>query len=184
MKNILISTEILVIFLIIFFLTPDLKSQSNFSAGAYVGGGYISGNSPDVGSLNTSVFIETRSFVLDDVNARLSFIYSRDINYYLGSRNDYYPFIKGISLKGITEQSLAYSLFLEEGIGLLYINDRTFSDTNSDDFGTVFSLASGFDFRRLSRKGSKLGLGIEYGITFNNTLANYLSVFVQVQFYF
>ena len=173
-----------VFFLLIFLLSPNIKSQSDFSIGAYIGGGYISGNSPSQSSLNTSLFIQMKPFFSDALFLRFSFLYNRDIDYYLGTVSGYYPFIKGVTLKGIAVQDLANNLFFEEGFGLLYINDRMFSNTSVNDFGTVFSLTGGTDLSKYTNLNTKLGLGLEYGLTFNNTLAHYLSVHLQVQYDF
>ncbi len=165
-------------------VSPEIKSQSDFSIGANVGSGYISGNSPKQTSLNTSIFLQMKTFLSNVFYTRLSFFYNRDIDYYLGTRSGYFPFIKGVSLKGISNQDLANNFFLEEGFGFLYINDRTFSDTNSDDLGVVFSLTTGTDLRKYTNLKMKLGVGIEYGLTFNSTLASYLSVHLQGEYYF
>jgi hypothetical protein len=184
MKFSTLSLKISFLFFFLILLTPEIKSQSDFSIGARIGSGYISGNSPDETSLNSCVFLQMKTVFSDIFFARLSFFYNRDIDYFLRTRKDYYPFIKGVTLKGITSQGMANNMFLEEGIGLLYINDRTFSDVNSDDYGVVFSLTGGYDFRNSLPTGFKFGLGVEYGITFNKTLANYLSIYVQGQYYF
>jgi hypothetical protein len=181
-STLFISLQFVLAFVIL--IPPPIKSQSDFSIGAYAGTGYISGNSPNQTSLNTSVFIQMKTIFREIFSTRLSFFYDRDIDYYLGNSKNYYPFIKGLSLKGITNQDLANSLFVEEGFGLLYINDRVFSGKSSDDFGTVFSLTGGTDLRGYTNLNVKLGLGIEYGLTFNNTLADYLSIHLQGEFMF
>ena len=173
------------IFLLLVFLTaPNIKSQSDFSIGAYIGGGYISGNSPNQTSLNTSVFLQMKTILSDVIFLRFSFFYDRDIDYYLGTRSGYFPFIKGVTVKGIAVQDLANNLFFEEGFGLLYINDRMFSNNNVNDFGTVFSLTGGTDLNKYTNLNVKLGVGLEYGLTFNNTLADYLSIHLQGQYFF
>ncbi len=172
--------------LLIFFIliSPNLRSQSDFSIGAYIGGGYISGNSPNQTSLNTSVFLQMKTFISDAFSLRFSFFYHRDLDYYLGTRSGYYPFIKGASIKGIVVQDLSGNLFFEEGFGFLYINDRVFSNSSVNDFGTVFSLTGGTDLSKYTNINVKLGLGFEYGLTFNNTLADYLSIHIQGEYSF
>jgi hypothetical protein len=172
------------IFTIIMLISPSIKSQSDFSAGAYIGSGYISGNSPNQTSLNTSVFLQMKTIFSDAFFLRFSFIYNRDLNYYFGTRSGYYPFIKGVTIKGIAVQDLADNLFFEEGFGFLYLNDRVFSNTSVNDFGTVFSLTGGTDLSRYTNIKVRLGLGFEYGLTFNNTLADYLSIHIQGEYFF
>ena len=184
MKISILSLKACILFGLLIILSPETRSQSDFSIGTYIGGGFISGNSPGQTSLNTSIFLQMKTFLSDAILVRFSFFYHRNIDYYLGTIRGYYPFIKGLTFKGIFNQDLANNFFLEEGFGLLYINDRTFSDTNSDDFGTVFSFAGGTDLRKYTNLKIKLGIGIEYGLTFNNTLAHYLSIHLQGEYYF
>ena len=82
----------------------------------------------------------------------------------------------GFNFKGITTQYFDGKIFLEEGVGLLALNDRTFIDTNVWDYGVVLSLSAGFDIRNFDLKGFRIGAGVEYGITFFNTLPQYSSV--------
>ncbi len=187
MKYIKISAlplKIALLFLIIILISPNVKSQSDFSIGAYIGSGYISGNSPNQTSLNTSVFLQMKTIFSNAFFLRFSFFYNRDLDYYFGTRSSYYPFIKGATIKGIVLQDLSNNLFFEEGFGLLYLNDRVFSNTSVNDFGTVFSLTGGTDLSKYTNIKIRLGLGLEYGLTFNNTLADYLSVHIQGEYFF
>lgn len=179
-----LSLKIGLVFLILILAGPKARGQSDFSIGAYIGSGYISGNSPNQTSLNTSVFLQMKTIFSDAFFLRFSFFYDRDLDYYLGTRSGYYPFIKGVTVKGIIVQDLADNLFFEEGFGFLYINDRIFSNTVANDFGTVFSLAGGTDLSKYTNINVKLGLGFEYGLTFNNTLADYLSIHIQGEYSF
>ena len=96
----------------------------------------------------------------------------------------YYPFIKSFSFKGFIRQNFSYPFFLEEGAGLIYLNDRTYSDVNLWEVGAGFSVLFGYDFRSAGTKGLSLGLGIDYGVTFTQTTANYFLVYLQTQYYF
>ena len=86
-------------------------------------------------------------------------------------------------MKGITSQSIEPNFFIEEGLGLIALNDRTISETDEWDYGANFSLAAGFDLRNFDTQGFRVGLGTEYGLTFNNTLASYFSLYLQAQYF-
>ena len=75
-------------------------------------------------------------------------------------------------------------MFLEEGVGLLALNDRTFSDTDVWSYGVVLSLSGGWDLRGFNLSGFKLGAGVEFGITFNNTLARYSAFYLYFNYTF
>ena len=181
MKPELYIVRAAILFLLLFSLQSSTNAQFRLSAGGFVGGGFIKGNSPSVGSFTASFFVETNTILFTEVTPRLSFVVARDFNSIIPNvRKPYFPFIHGISFKGITSQYFENHIFLEEGFGLLALNDRTFSDTDSWSYGVVLSINGGFDLRGFELSGFKIGAGIEYGITFNNTLAQYSSL----HFYF
>ncbi len=183
MKN---NFKLIRLFLIIIFiltLSSKLFSQS-IGVGAYLGGGVASGNSTNIGSFNSSLYVDIFTPFSDYIVPRISVIYTRDFNSLLpGNKSDYYPFLKSFSLKATTWQSLSNSMFLEEGVGPIMINDRTFSTTDVWTYGVVFSISAGFDLR-VENKGFKVGLGTEYANTFNKTLAKYFSLNLQGEFFF
>jgi hypothetical protein len=159
--------------------------QGNFSFGAYLGGGSISGTSLPQGSFTSSIFLETSSFLLETINLRFNFIYAEDFNILLpGSRNNYYPFLKAFSVRGVASQPYGKNYFAEETIGFIIIDDRTFAGVNELNYGTVFSLGTGIDFRALNLKGFKVGVGLEYAITFGKSFAKYFSLHLQSQYFF
>ncbi len=172
--------ELLVVAL---FFSSSLFSQTDISIGGSLGGGSFSGNSVSVGGFTTSIFIEANLPLFEEVFPRLSFTYTKDFNALLPNTNQpYNPFIMGFNLKGVTTQYFDNKMFLEEGVGVLVLNDRTFSDTDSWEYGAVLSLVTGFDLRNYDLKGFKIGAGVEYGITFTGTLPQYFSLFLQFQY--
>lgn len=177
------KTKTFLIIVLFFLLSLISIAQVRVNVGGFLGGGTIKGESPSIGSFAASVFIETNSVLFYEVSPRLCFIYARDFNAIIpNTKKPYYPFIQGFSLKGITTQYFDNNIFLEEGFGFLVLNDRTFSDTNTWDYGIVLALSGGWDLRGFNLSGFKLGAGIEYGITFNNTLAQYSSFHVYLNY--
>lgn len=177
------NIKILTIVLLTFVLSPASLAQVEFSIGGYAGGGSIQGNSPSEGSFGTSVFLEANLPLFEEVFPRLSFIYARDFSALIpDSRQGYFPFVQGFSFKGVTSQYFDSKIFLEEAVGLLMLNDRTFIDTDSWEYGIVLSFVGGFDLRNFNLKGFKLGAGVEYGLTFTGTLPQYFNLFLQFQF--
>jgi hypothetical protein len=184
MKKVLLTIKIL--FLIILFLpVTNLSSQAKLSVGFYIGGGIINSNSPDLGSFTSSIFIEGAPLCSEYFNTRLSFIYAGDFDIIIpGSRQNYFPFIKGFSVKGILSQVINEPYYLEEGAGILIINNRTFSSLSEWNYGITFSLLAGINLRRLNASGVKLGVGTEFGLTFNESLPRFFSLHLQFQYLF
>jgi hypothetical protein len=168
------SSILAVVFIALHF---DASAQFRFSVGGTVGGGFIKGNSPRIGSVNTSVFIETNTVLFEEVFPRLEYIFAKDYNAFVPNvTKPYLSWIQGIAFKGVTTQYFDGKYFLEEGVGLLALNDRSFSDTNTWGFGVVVSINGGFDLRGFNLDGFELGVGAEYGLTFTNSLPQYSSI--------
>jgi len=171
------------ILLAIIFIACQISANAQFriTVGGTVGGGYVKGNSPDVGAVTTSVFIETNTVLFEEVFPRFEYIFAKDFNAIVPNvTKPYLPWMQGFAFKGVTTQYFDSKYFLEEAVGLLALNDRTFSDTNTWGFGAVISFHGGYDLRGFNLDGFELGVGVEYGLTFTNTLPQYLTF----QFFF
>jgi len=174
MKSFYVPIKVL---LFIFFLSSLSLAQLRVGFGGYIGGGTIKGESPSITAFTASVYIETNFAMFLEVTPRLSFIYAKDFDAIIPNvEKPYFPFVQGFSFKGIAAQYLEKGIFIEEGVGFLALNDRIFSDTDVWDYGVVLSLSAGWDLRDFKLSGFKVGAGIEYGITFNNTLVQYSSL--------
>ncbi len=122
-------------------LQSSAIAQFRVSVGGTLGGGYIKGNSPRVGSVTTSLFIETNTVLFEEVYPRLGYIFAKDFNAIVPNvTKPYFPWVQGITFKGVTTQYFDGRYFLEEAIGFLALNDRTFSDTNTWGLGIVISI--------------------------------------------
>ena len=184
MKSFLIPIRCIIILLFL-VLSATNYSQVKYSVGGFAGGGFVKGNSPSVGSFTSSLFLELNTPLFMEVIPRLSFVLAKDFNAIIPNiKKPYFPFVKGISFKGITTQYFKNNIFLEEGVGLLALNDRTFSDSDSWSYGIVLSINGGFDLRGFELSGFKIGAGAEYGITFINTLPSYSSIHLFLHYTF
>jgi hypothetical protein len=175
--------------LFIFFLFITKISSAQIESPAIGGSlhlGSINGNSPSVSSIGGTLFFDFCPWFEHDVSFRVSFTYSQMVEKFLPENRTsrYYPFIKTFSLKGFIRQDFSFPFYIEEGAGLIYLNDRTFSDVNVWETGIGFNALVGYDFRKINTNGFSVGLGIDYGITFTHTTANYFLVFLQTQCYF
>jgi hypothetical protein len=156
------------------------------SIGVSIHTGDIRGNSTAVSSTGASFFVDFFPWFENDVSFRASFTYSQMIEKFLPEERTgrYYPFIKTFSLKGFIRQDFSFPFYLEEGAGIITLNDRTFSDVNLWEIGAGFNLLCGYDFRKSGTIGFSAGLGIDYGVAFTKTTASYFLIYLQSQFYF
>jgi len=166
-------------------LLPLKTSVAQTGIGAFAGGGYISGDSPDIGSFTSSLFFDLDIGMSSYFYPRFSFIYAGEFGNLLpDAKKDYFPVIKGFSVKGIITQDNEDKFFFEEGFGFVYLNDRTFSFTDSWNLGVAFSLTAGIDLTDFYRRGFRIGLGTEYAFAFGGTFPKYFSLHLQGKYVF
>ncbi len=163
----------------------NANAQIRVSIGGTVGGGFLESNSPSVGTVTASLFIETNTALFAEVFPRLGLVFAKDFNAIIPNvEKPYFPYVRGITFKGVTTQYFDGRYFLEEGVGFLALNDRTFSDRDNWNYGVVLALNGGFDLRGFNLDGFKLGGGAEYGLTFTNSLPQYSSIHAFIQYNF
>lgn len=162
--------------LIIFLLSFPVYSQT-FSVGANIGGGIIGSNSPNQTSAFGAIYIDSYHF--DNLfTSRLKFIYGSDINSLLPESQSvrYYPFIKAFSYETVFIQQFAPRFFIEESLGILFINDRTFPDINEWGYGVNGGLAAGFMLNE-TPFGWRIGIGLEFGFATHSSNVRYFSIY-------
>jgi hypothetical protein len=176
-------------FFIILLFACSAKTEAQitaFSAGGSLGIGGLKGNSPSQTSLCGDLFLDFYPSFIDFISIRLKFNYSRKVEYFLPENrtNKYYPFVKSFSANVFLEQYVDSKVFVEEGIGFLVLNDHTFSDVNTWNYGMVFNALAGWDLRKFEDTGFRIGFGTEYGLTFTNANASFYSFHIQGQYFF
>ncbi|RPI70231.1 MAG: hypothetical protein EHM47_12480 [Ignavibacteriales bacterium] len=177
--------KILIVLVFIISLQSISNAQSEINIGINAGGGFISANSPNEGVFTSGIFIGGYLSPGDYISTRLGFIYAADFNSIIPeSSREYYPSVKGFYLKGIYSSFITGNFYTEQGLGLLALHDKIYSDRNNWDFGIVISLLAGIDFREYTLNGFRIGLGLEYGLTFLNYSIQYYSTFFQLQYVF
>ncbi len=174
------------IFLLLSLISSStIFAQIGVSAGTFIGASSFNSNSPSVGGLAVGFFIETDTPLFEEVFPRVGLVFMKDINAVLpNNRKSYYPSMFGLNFKGVTSQYFDSKIFLEEGVGLLTLNDKTFIDKNSWEFGLALSFLAGLDMRDFNLRGLKTGASVEYGLTFTGSLPSYLNFIIQFHYTF
>jgi len=154
-----------IIFISIF--STSAFAQLNLNIGGGVGLGTISGNLPSQTSFGSKIFIEAEPFVEPFNSLQLSFVFAQKLEKILPQNriNRYYPFVKSFSLTANGKQLLSENFFVGEGFGFLLLNDRTYSDVNTWNYGLAINLFVGV------KVNTKIDLtfNLDYGLTLNNT---------------
>ncbi len=178
----------LLITIIFVFLSLSSSVFAQFSKsaiGANIGGGTISGQSPDIGSLSSGIFIQASPWFMEEYALRFGFHYSRKLEYFLpGNERSFFPFVQAFSLKLVLTQYSGEGKFFEESVGIIHLNDRTFSDVDTWSTGAIFNAQFGFDLRDDLKKGFTIGPNLEYAFTFSNVSASMFSINLQSFYYF
>jgi len=181
------ASKLFVLTFLFFFISSKSFSQVDISTlGAETGMGVFNGNSPQVFSYNVSLFSDILVNFSSPSLLRVKLFYSGDFNSIVPQNRQhlYSSNIRGGSLQLLLEQSLYKQLYLQEGFGPLFVNDRTFSDVNTWNYGAVFSISCGIKFFNSDAKGFSLSINAELGNTFTSTTPQYLNVCLQPKFSF
>ncbi len=185
MKNKNIISKIIAFIILLLFVSPNLIAQNKIGLGVNLGGGSMGGNFVSQGAFTSSIFVEANPGFGKNFITRFSFLYISDVNVlFTPGYGRYNSFIKGFSLKGIATQNLSGNFYFDEGLGPIILNDRTFQTTNVWDVGAAFSVVGGIDLRNENENGFKVGLGVEYGLTFTNTTVRYISLHLHAEYVF
>ncbi len=179
---IMLKLKLSAFILFIFLMSGVVYSQSSaIEIGVGAGIGSIKGNSPSVTSLSGNIVLGYNPEFLNAVTFRTSFLIARKVEYFLPEdrRGRYYPFVKAFSLSGFIYQPLTAKFRLEEGLGFVIVNDRTFSDTDDWDFGLTASILIRYKIIHSGKNNFSIALGTEFGNTFTNSAASYFVFFLQ-----
>lgn len=182
MKNKLFQSLLLILGL----SSISLAQIQYASFGTNIGIGEIHGNSLPVTSAGINIYIDAIPWFSDGAfSIRTGFFYAQKVEKFLPENRAgrFYPFIKSYWLKGMLRQLLSPTVYMEEGAGVILLNDRTYSDSNSWQIGTSFNALAGLDLRKINEGGITVGLGIDYGITFTGTTSGYYLIYGQIQYF-
>jgi len=170
--------RILFIIFLLFSTFCTLAQNNDNSIGAGLGIGSFTGDFPAQTVFGAKLFYETRSPVSIFNKLQFHTTLAQKIEKFLPDsfNSNHYSYFINLGLSGIFEQPLNQAITIREGIGLIYLNDRSFDDINTWNIGTLLSL--GF-LTNLNREFI-ITLNIDYGITFNNTNSRYFLLLVGI----
>lgn len=160
-------------------------SQTRFSVGSRIGYSSFSSSSPSINGFIFSLYAQTDQSLFEEVYPRLSLSLMKEINSILPSdKTPYYPQLISISFSGVTAQYFDSRIYLEESVGVIVVNDKSFIDRNSWEYGVLLSFLAGLDMRNFNLQGWQTGIGAEHGLTFSGLLPSYLNFYLQFQYNF
>jgi hypothetical protein len=166
-------SKIKIVSLIIFFcFISQLFSQAekiNFGGG--IGFGSLMGSFPSQTTLGTKLFFEVPISIKPIDKIQIHYSFAQKLEKFLpgNQRIDYFSYMHSIGFSGIFVQPLNENINVEEGIGFIYLNDRSFNDINIWNLGLLFNFAGVLPISQ----NSELTLNFDYGLTFTNTNVSY-----------
>lgn len=161
------------LFLIMINLFVLNAQNEKFSIGAGLGIGTFQGNFPSQTTFNTKVLFETHSPISLFDKLNFNFTFGQKIEKFLPESYSYehYSYFTSFGISGTFTQYISHNLFVDEGIGLIYFNDRSFSDIDKWNIGMLLNLSGG----TIISKNIALSLSMDYGLTFTNTNSSYIA---------
>lgn len=172
---------ILILFIVI-LNNISLGQNSKLNFGAAFGLGNIRGNLPSQTAFGIKFSLDYQPFFEPFQSIQFSYTYAQKLERILPEdrTKKYYPFITSFSILGQFKQYINKAVFINEGLGLLLLHDKTFADYNNWNFGIIVNFLAGVELN----KNIDLVLQMDYGLTVNNTNASYLLFLVGAKFNF
>ena len=149
----------LYITLLFFFTTSTFAQLNNISIGGGIGLGSLMGNFPSQTTLGGKLFVTTNQTLKPFDKFQLHITYAQKVEKFLpgNSRIQYFPYITSFGLLGFFEQKLNEQIFVEEGMGLILLNDRSFDDIDTWNYGIAFNLFIGTKlYKNVNKDGIRL----------------------------
>lgn len=167
-----------IFFLLIAFKTANAQFDS-LRIGGGIGFGSLLGDFPSQSTLGAKIFLETDNAFSPFDKLQFHFAYAQKIEKFLPGdyKIQYYSYMYSIGLTGLFTQKFNKFISVDEGIGLLLLNDRSFDDIDVWNYGVSLNVLGEI---KLNNKVN-MGLGLDYGLTFNNTNMSYFLIFIQVK---
>ena len=168
-------------FTFIFLLSTFLLGQSHkASIGNGVGLGSFFGNFPSQSTLNAKIYFEFPSPLNLFDKLDINFTFGQKLEKFLpGSYNyKHYSYFNSFGVSGKFVQPINNVFSVEEGIGLIYLNDRSFSDIDEWNIGLLLNISLGMP---VSEKFDLL-FNADYGLTFTNTNSSYIAFLLLFRF--
>lgn len=169
----------------LFFLCCIYSNQFNAQSsdtkiGIGFGLGSFFGNFPAQTTFNGKLSFEINSPIslFDKLETSLS--YGQKIEKFLPDSYNYkhYSYFSSVSFAGVFIQPLGMNLTISEAIGLIYLNDRSFSDIDEWNLGMMINISGGIPLS----KRVELALSIDYGLTFTNTNSSYIAYLIYCKY--
>ena len=129
------------------------------------------GSFPSQTTLGTKLFCEFPVILKPIDKIQIQYSFAQKLEKFLpgNQRIQYFSYMHSFGISGIFMQPLSEDINVEEGIGLIYLNDRSFNDIDTWNVGLLFNFAGSLP---ISQK-SDLVLNLDYGLTFTHTNASY-----------
>lgn len=161
------------LFLIMINILVLNAQNKKISFGAGLGMGTFQGNFPSQTVFNTKILLETHSPISLFDKLNFNFIFGQKIEKFVPESYHYehYSYFTSFGISGMFTQIISSNLFLDEGIGIIYLNDRSFSDIDLWNIGMLLNISG----RTSLSENVSLSLNMDYGLTFTNTNSSYIA---------
>jgi hypothetical protein len=172
---------LILIFLLAISLTT-YSQQENYLLGTGIGIGSFNGDFPSQTIFGSRIFLQSPSPVKTFNHIQIHFTFAQKIEKFLPGSYQYkhYSYFTSLGISGGFNQQFNRFIDIEENIGLILLNDRSFDDINVWNYGILLNFGLSTN---ISRKFD-LAFSLEYGITLNNTNSSFFLAMVGLKYNF
>lgn len=177
----LLQKKGLILLLLFIFSVSIFAEELNNKIGFSIGTGSIAANSPNQTVISFGSYYDFYPHIWNNIDFRISALYAKKYDYFLPKNGDgkFYSYLFSFGLSAVTYQQAGTNLFLEESIGGIFVYDKIFNYQINRSFGFNIGIAATISLKEESPKSSSIGIGLNYGLTFNNYNTNYFLYSIQ-----
>lgn len=148
---------------------------------AFSGGyGSLSGNIPDYTVFALSSSIQFPSYLLNDTDLNLEFVWAKNSSSLFPSNiKKYYSYIYGLLLTAVIKQNIGEKYFLEESAGYLFMVDNTYDYVSYYNSGINLNAAIGLNTSKKNPQSNAILFGFNYGLTFTNNNTSFIITYIK-----
>jgi hypothetical protein len=169
-------------FIILINVTILHGQTSNSSFGGGIGLGSFNGDFPSETVLGGKLFLELESPLTLFNKIQIHYCFAQKIEKFLPDSYsyDHYSYFTSLGVSGIFRQLLNELFTIKEGIGLIYLNDRSFGDIDTWNYGILLTVSGGIPIS----ENVDIAINLDYGLTLTNTNVSYILFMVSGNYNF
>lgn len=164
---------------------PDTEAQVQLhSLQMDAGATSFSANTPAIKGFLWGAHAAFRIAGRNDFLLEAGYMYTRNLDILLPEirTGKYYGYIHGPHLTALIEQNLTPTFFLKEGLGIVYLQDRTLPDNSQYSPGILLKISAGFYLSSVNNYHGSffISAGTSAAVTLLNTTPGFYAAYISL----